>query len=106
MKVIVYLMLNSMRLVTKDCFSVADHIQHKGVEQMKSLFNVAIPHAPATKIFCPPHFKFLVGLKDAINKGPEAGRHFSLLGYTGLGAIHWFEKACIYKNLERKVYTM
>nr|QHA33840.1 putative nucleoprotein [Atrato Rhabdo-like virus 2] len=128
LKLVAYLALNTLRLITKDAYAVADHIQTRTLERLKSLFGVIFLNPIDCRVFCPPHYKFLIEAKDLLNKGTQTSVQIATfialcwehakddtvksvwkagctlsLSYTGLSAISWFEKAVVRCQTDRKV---
>lgn len=113
-----FMMGNCLRLMTKDEFDVANHIQRTTKERLINLFKPSSTDLIAAEVFVPPHFKFTKAFKGYITKGTPLSKQLAILfiegfseaanesvagfwkaacvlslSYTGLGAIGWFVKA-------------
>lgn len=113
-----FVMGNCIRLMTKDEFDVANHIQKTTKERLQNLFGPSSTELIAPEVFAPPHYKFVKAFKGYITKGTPLAKQLAILfiegytaapsevvsgfwkaacvlslSYTGLGAIGWFVKA-------------
>lgn len=112
-----FVMGNCLRLMTKDKFDVANHIQRTTKERLVNRFGPSRTDLIAAEVFVPPHFKFTKAFKGYITKGTPLAKQLAILfiegfseapnetvagfwkaacvlslSYTGLGAIGWFVK--------------
>lgn len=113
-----FLMGNCLRLMTKDEFDVANHIQKTTKERLVNLFGPSSTDLVAAEVFVPPHFRFTKAFKGFITKGTPLAKQLAILfiegfveaknetvcgfwkaacvlslSYTELGAVGWFVKA-------------
>lgn len=111
-------MINMIRLMTKEEYDVGLHIQTQTRERFVNLLGAPSSALPKCSTFAPPHAEFLQRFKESIPKATPLARQLAILmiegysietsehvrgywkagcalslSYTGLGAIGWFEKA-------------
>lgn len=81
-----FVMGNCLRLMTKDEFDVANHIQRTTKERLQNLFGPSSTELIAAEVFVPPHYRFTKAFKGYITKGTPLAKQLAVLFIEGFTA--------------------
>lgn len=86
-----FIMINMIRLMTKEEYDVGLHIQTQTKERLINLFGAPASSFPKCSTFAPPHADFLQWIKESIPKATPLARQLALMmieGYSVEGSEH------------------